>query len=90
MIRMAVPLGSVGLIVEVSDSSLAYDLGAKSELYARHKVPEYWVIDLNENRALLHMTPIDGDYAEQIDVPFGEPLHSGTIEGLSVETGRLI
>jgi Uma2 family endonuclease len=85
-----VPLVSVALIIEISDTTLQYDLGIKAELYARHDVPEYWVINLNENRALLHMSPTDGNYAEQIDVPFGEPLHSGTIEGLSVETDGLI
>jgi hypothetical protein len=38
----------------------------------RHNVPEYWVIDLNEKRVLLDMLPVDGEYAEQIDFPFGE------------------
>lgn len=84
------PLSKVKLLIEVSDSTLAIDLGRKAALYAKAGVPEYWVIDLNENRALLHMTPVNGDYAEQIDVPFGEPLHSGTLAGLSVETGDLI
>jgi Uma2 family endonuclease len=34
------------LIIEVSDSSLRYDLQIKAPLYARHGIPEYWVIDL--------------------------------------------
>jgi Uma2 family endonuclease len=83
------PLAKVKLLIEVSDTTLAIDLGRKAELYARAGVPEYWVIDLNENRALLHMTPKDGDYAEQIDVPFGQPLHSGTLDGVTVETSGL-
>jgi Uma2 family endonuclease len=83
------PLAKVKLLIEVSDTTLDIDLGRKAALYARHGVPEYWVIDLNENRALLHMSPVDGEYAEQIDVPFGEVLHSGTIDGLSVATSGL-
>lgn len=33
------------LIVEVAESSLPYDLGVKVPLYARHGIPEVWVID---------------------------------------------
>ena len=34
------------LVIEVADSSLAYDLRLKSRLYALHGVPVYWVVDL--------------------------------------------
>jgi Uma2 family endonuclease len=85
-----IPAEMIKLLIEISDTTLEIDMGRKMGLYARAGVPEYWVIDLNENRALLHMTPENGEYAEQIDVPFGEPLHSGTIEGLSAETGGLV
>ena len=81
-----VPLDTVALIVEVSDTTLATDLGRKADLYARAGVPEYWVIDLNENRCLLHMSPDESGYAEQLDVPFGEAVTSGTIKGLAAET----
>lgn len=32
-------------VIEVADTSLAYDLGTKVPLYARHGIPEAWVID---------------------------------------------
>ena len=35
------------LLVEVSDSTLSYDLTTKAELYATAGVTEYWVLDLN-------------------------------------------
>ena len=34
------------LVIEVAESSLAYDLKLKSRLYALHGVPVYWVVDL--------------------------------------------
>ncbi len=34
------------LLIEVADSSLAFDLGRKSSLYAREGVAEYWVVDV--------------------------------------------
>jgi len=35
------------LAVEVSDTTLTYDLTTKAELYATAGIPEYWVIDLD-------------------------------------------
>lgn len=34
------------LVVEVSDTTLDYDLTTKAELYATAGVPEYWVLDV--------------------------------------------
>ncbi|HUO63895.1 MAG TPA: Uma2 family endonuclease [Terriglobales bacterium] len=36
------------LLVEVADSSLAYDREDKGSLYARARVPEYWIVNLEE------------------------------------------
>jgi Uma2 family endonuclease len=38
------------VVIEVSDTSLAYDLDVKVPLYARHGVPEVWVIDAATRR----------------------------------------
>lgn len=83
-----VPVATAALVIEVSDSTLDMDLGRKADLYANAGVPEYWVIDLNEDRVLCHANPReDGSgYDGQLDLPFGETLHAETIEGLSVET----
>jgi Uma2 family endonuclease len=45
------------LVIEISDSSLAFDLGPKAALYARHGVREYWVIDANTGRTHVHLHP---------------------------------
>lgn len=34
------------LLIEVSDSTLRYDRTVKQPLYARHSIPEVWVVDL--------------------------------------------
>ncbi len=85
------PAESVKLVIEVSDSTLKTDLGLKADIYAQAGIPEYWVIDLTERRALLHanLRPDGSGYDGQLDVPFGEPLHAATIEGLTVETNEL-
>ena len=87
--RGPVPVAEVMLIVEVSDTTLNTDLGRKSDLYAAAGVPEYWVVDLNENRVLMHEFPDARGYQGQLDVLLGGPLISATIEGLKIETDRL-
>ena len=45
------------LIVEISVSSLRYDLGTKLELYAESGIPEYWVIDVKRATVHVHTQP---------------------------------
>ncbi len=66
--------GDVGLLVEVSVSSLAADLGEVLETFARALVPAYWVADVKGRRVIAHQNPrvIDGrgEYARV--EPFGK------------------
>jgi Uma2 family endonuclease len=45
------------LLVEISDSSLAYDLGSKRGRYARAGIAEYWVVDLVHDELLAFTSP---------------------------------
>jgi len=45
------------LIVEVSDTSIFEDQTTKAELYAAAGIPEYWIVDINENRLLVMRDP---------------------------------
>ncbi len=49
------------LIIEVADSSLNYDRRIKIPLYARHEIPEVWLVDI-EGRSLsvLHSPTAEG------------------------------
>jgi Uma2 family endonuclease len=51
------------LVIEIADSSLSYDLGRKARLYARHRIPELWVVDLVGSRLLVHRDPTPRGYA---------------------------
>ncbi len=46
------------LIVEISDSTLFKDITSKAELYATAKVPEYWVIDINNRQLYVFSDPV--------------------------------
>ena len=50
------------LLVEVSKTSLGFDLGRKRRLYARAGVPEYWVVDLVNAAVHVHLDPAGDDY----------------------------
>lgn len=85
-----VPLPSVALIVEIADSTRAFDLGRKAELYARHRVPEYWVIDLTQREWVRHAEPGVAGYARRDRGALGTLLTAATIAGLAVATDDLI
>ena len=60
----------VRLAVEIADSSLKYDQGRKSELYAKYRVREVWVIN-----ALTLVTTVrrrlgKAGYGEEKDIPY--------------------
>jgi Uma2 family endonuclease len=65
---------TAALVIEVAVSSLARDLGVKAELYAAAGIPEYWVLDLDGGRMLVHRRPTAGGYDERSEVGPGEVL----------------
>lgn len=66
------------LLVEVADSSLAYDRLRKIPLYAAAGVPEVWLVDLTNDRVEVHREPGPQGYGsvrtfargERLAVPF--------------------
>ena len=50
------------LLIEVSDSSLAFDQGVKLNLYAHYSVAEYWVVDVEGKRVVTHSEPTAKGY----------------------------
>lgn len=47
----------IGLVVEVSDSSLDRDQQDKTRIYARDRVPVYWVVNLVDRRVEVYTDP---------------------------------
>ena len=50
------------LVVEISGSTLGFDLTIKAELYARAGIVEYWVVDVAARRLIVHREPREGLY----------------------------
>ncbi len=50
-------------VVDVADSSLAYDKRVKAALYAKSGIPEYWIEDLLSDTLLVYRNIVDGQYS---------------------------
>jgi Uma2 family endonuclease len=79
------------LVVEVADSSLAYDLGRKANLYAGFGIAELWVIDAVRLRTRIHREPTITGYRDISDhgpdarlVPELEPALAVTLSELDI------
>lgn len=62
------------LAVEIADTSIRTDLGAKRRDYAEAFVPHYWVVDLNTRTTHVMTDPRGGDYGQRRPVPFGQAI----------------
>lgn len=52
----------LALVIEVADTTLAFDLSVKRGLYARAGIAEYWVLDLAGRRLIVHRQVQGGRY----------------------------
>ena len=77
------------LLIEVADSSLAFDRGAKLALYARHGVPEVWIVDLIGRAVEICRTPSAAGYAERRRLSEGD-VSPALLPGLIISLAELL
>ena len=78
------------LVVEVSDDSLPRDRGVKQRLYARHGIPEYWIIALPEARVEVHREPSATGYRTVVVRRPGETLAPLARPARTIAVGDLL
>ena len=83
------PASDVKLAVEISDTTLRTDVGAKKAIYAAACIREYWIFDVNGCVVHRMWSPANGDYSHQQEISFGSPLSAATIDGLTIQTEDL-
>jgi Uma2 family endonuclease len=85
------------LVIEVADSSLAYDLGDKASLYAAAEIPDYWVVDVIQKR--LHvfrepktdpLAPPGSSYSNHVFLQRGESVAPLAVPGSSIQVDDLL
>jgi Uma2 family endonuclease len=88
--RTYVAAEAVALAVEVSDSSIVFDLEDKARLYAKHGIAEYWVLDIGAGKLHQLWQPSPLGYEQGRSVDLGSMIESITVRGLAVESDGLI
>jgi Uma2 family endonuclease len=68
------------LIVEVALESLRKDRTLKAELYARARVPEYWVVNLVDRCIEVRTLPVDGAYTKLDTFTPGASVRLGALD----------
>lgn len=72
------------LAIEIADTSIAYDLGRKSEIYASFGVRELWVLDVNQRKLSVFRDPLPTKYPLRVDYGAHEIIHAAWIPGLTL------
>ncbi len=52
------------LLIEIADTTIRYDREIKIPLYARHGIPEVWLIDLQLERVEIYLQPSSDGYRQ--------------------------
>lgn len=78
------------LVIEVADSSLAYDRGTKFPRYAAASIPEAWLIDLSAGIVERHSEPRDGLYRQITLARTGDTLASTILPDLTIPVDAVL
>ncbi|MGF1516159.1 MAG: Uma2 family endonuclease [Elainellaceae cyanobacterium] len=63
--------GDLYLVLEVSYSTLEYDLGRKREIYEAAGICDYWVLDLRDRRLHVFGDLVEGTYQQRRELVTG-------------------
>ena len=77
------------LAIEVSDSSIAYDLRVKAPLYARFGVRDYWVVDAVRQTIRVHRDPRDGTYRDVEEYEAHDAVTALLLPGVTIRLDTL-
>jgi Uma2 family endonuclease len=75
------------LLIEVADSSLAFDRTVKLELYARAGIKEVWIVDLTSDGVLVHRDPSGGAYGSVVRIEAPGELGVEALPGVMISVG---
>jgi Uma2 family endonuclease len=78
------------LVVEVADTSLSYDRNDKIPLYARHGIPEAWLVDLQAKRLVRFRDPQGGVYTLVDEPDLGPPLGISALPDARLDLSTLL
>lgn len=78
------------LVIEVSDTTLAYDRNTKLPRYAAAGVPEAWIFDLKTETVEVHSEPTPDGYRKTIRYGRTERVESATVPDLAFDANEIM
>ncbi len=76
-------------LIEVADTTLAYDLDIKRKLYASAGIPEYWVIDVPRQQLILFKDLQGDDFSTQTTANSGV-VYPGAFPDVAIAVSNLV
>lgn len=77
------------LAIEVADSSLAYDRGRKSKLYAQHRIAEYWLLDVPGRALEIRREPGAEGYGVSMRPAAGERVAPAALPDCAIDWAQV-
>ena len=77
------------LLIEVADTTVQYDRDIKIPLYARHHIPEVWLLDLPRGRLEIHLQPGKQGYRQILLPDLDETISPSLVPEVSVWIAEL-
>jgi Putative restriction endonuclease len=75
------------LVIEVADTTLAFDLGPKAQLYASYGAQERWVVNAPTLATTVHTGPTATGWASVREIGPGDLLPIAALPGPDLEAG---
>ena len=77
------------LLIEVADSTLRYDRDIKAPLYARHGIPETWIIDIANAQVTIYRDADEQGYSGEFKPDDWQRVVPSQISDISVDLSGL-
>ncbi len=78
------------LVIEVADTSLAYDRSTKIPRYAVAKVPELWIVNLPAEVVEVHRAPASGRYTDTSTLSRGATIRPLRLPGVELRVDEIL
>lgn len=78
------------LMIEVSQATAAYDRQVKVALYARHGVPEVWIVDLDFSLVRFYRAPQGDRYADITATETPGPTAVSMLAGVTIDLSGVL
>jgi Uma2 family endonuclease len=78
------------LVIEVADSSTEFDRIVKLPLYAESQIPEFWLVNLLDEKVEIFSQPLSGAFQKSQEFKRGETLMSQTLSDLPLAVDDIL